>query len=82
MNMYYVYILKSQKDNSYYIGSTSNINKRFQQHNNGYSKYTKDKKPWIIMKIEKYNNRSLAYRREMFIKRKKSRKAIEKILFS
>ncbi|MBU1071359.1 GIY-YIG nuclease family protein, partial [Patescibacteria group bacterium] len=32
---YYVYILKSFKNNSLYIGYTSNLKKRFKSHNLG-----------------------------------------------
>ncbi|MDP4264749.1 MAG: GIY-YIG nuclease family protein [Bacteroidota bacterium] len=32
---YYVYVLKSLKDNKYYIESTSNVEKRLVFHNSG-----------------------------------------------
>jgi len=39
--IYYFYILKSEKDNSYYLGSTVDVSKRLIQHNRGLSRYTK-----------------------------------------
>ncbi|MEI6479299.1 MAG: GIY-YIG nuclease family protein [bacterium] len=33
--MWFVYILKSLKDGRYYIGSTSDIEKRVERHNHG-----------------------------------------------
>ncbi|OGH69240.1 MAG: hypothetical protein A2754_04175 [Candidatus Magasanikbacteria bacterium RIFCSPHIGHO2_01_FULL_47_8] len=47
--MYFVYILKSQKDNTLYTGLTSNIRKRMVEHNNGESRYTKTKMPWKLV---------------------------------
>jgi len=79
---YYVYFLKSLRDGSYYIGVTDNINRRFKEHNDGHSKYTSPKRPWIIVRTEIYQNISLAYKRERFLKAKKSRKIIEKIISS
>ncbi|MCK9244949.1 MAG: GIY-YIG nuclease family protein, partial [Candidatus Marinimicrobia bacterium] len=33
--MYFVYILQSQKDQGFYIGFTSNLEKRIKEHNAG-----------------------------------------------
>lgn len=79
---YYVYFLRSLKDDSIYIGVTDNIKRRFKEHNSGSSKSTAPKRPWIIARIEKYNNIKSAYRREKFLKSKKSKKIIEKIINS
>jgi len=66
--MFYSYILKSQKDNSYYYGSCQNLLKRVDIHNKGKSRYTKSKRPWILIYFEEFNSRSEAYRRELFFK--------------
>ncbi|RJO59224.1 GIY-YIG nuclease family protein [Candidatus Parcubacteria bacterium] len=80
--MYYVYFLQSQKDNGYYIGVTSNPRKRLQEHNNGLSKSTRFRKPWVLVRTEPYEDIKSAYRRERFLKAKKSRIIIEKIIES
>ena len=80
--MQYVYFLQSLKDGSYYIGTTSNVDERLQDHNARLSKSTAHKRPWTLKRIEKYPNISLAYKRERFLKSKKSRKIIEKIINS
>ena len=47
--MYYVYILKSDKDSSRYIGVTADLKKRLQEHNSGRSKYSNTKRPYQII---------------------------------
>jgi len=32
-NMFYTYVLQSQKNSRYYIGSTNNLERRFKEHN-------------------------------------------------
>ena len=77
--MYYTYILKSQKNNKYYIGSTSDLNKRFNEHNAGKVKSTKLYIPWDIYYFEKFNSQKHAILRESQIKAWKKRSMIEKL---
>ena len=76
----FLYILKSIKDNSYYIGISKNIDNRLNQHNRGSVLPTKSKKPWVLAHKEWYNSRSNAFKREKYLKSLKKRKALE-ILF-
>ena len=66
--MYYVYILKSLKDGSYYVGSTRDIEERLQRHNQGRSKYTKNKRPWELIFSEAHPDMPSAIKREQEIK--------------
>lgn len=68
---YYVYIIQSEKDGSYYIGSTQDLSERIERHNQGRSQYTKAKRPWKLVYYEEHPSRSAAMKREMEIKRKK-----------
>jgi len=79
---YYVYFLKSLKDGSYYIGTSDNPPRRLKEHNLGMSKSTRFKRPWKIVRIERFDNIKAAYQRERYLKAKKSRKIIEKIIKS
>ncbi len=46
-NVFYVYILQSQKDSErYYIGIFEDVDIRVRQHNEGKSRWTKGKGPW------------------------------------
>jgi putative endonuclease len=74
---YFVYILKSLKDGSYYIGSTQDLSERLERHNEGRSKHTKAKRSWELVYYEEHPDRSSAMRREVEIKGRKSRKFLE-----
>ncbi len=76
----FVYILKSEKDNSLYVGSARNVEQRLENHNKGQSLATKAKKPWILARVEKYNSVSLALKREKFLKSGIGRKVLENLL--
>ena len=43
--MFYVYILQSLTDKSYYTGYTTDLKKQFQKHNEGGQKYSSQKRP-------------------------------------
>jgi putative endonuclease len=66
--MFYAYILKSLKDNSYYYGSTGNLGKRISEHNLGKTKYTKGHRPYLVHYFEVFVTRKDAFRRERFFK--------------
>ncbi len=78
--MFYTYILFSTKKNKYYIGSTSNLEERIKKHNSNHKGFTGSEGDWEIVYKEVYETKSEAYKREMQIKRWKSRKMIEKLL--
>jgi putative endonuclease len=46
--MWYVYILRSARDNKLYIGSTDDISHRLLQHNSGEVDSTKNRMPLIL----------------------------------
>jgi len=77
---YIVYILQSEVDNSFYIGYTSNVEKRLEEHNNGKSYYTKRKIPWKIVYREIFKTKRDAIIREKQLKNKKSHRFIESLI--
>jgi putative endonuclease len=74
---FYVYILKSEIVEKFYIGSTSNLEKRIELHNSPRARWTKKYQPWVLIHSEEFNSRSEAVKREKFLK---SLKGIEKKL--
>ena len=77
---YFVYIIESLKDGSYYVGSTQNLTERMERHNQGRSTYTKSKKPWKLVYTEEHPDRSSATKREIEVKSKKSKEFIEHLV--
>ena len=67
--MYFVYVLRSDKDNSLYIGYTNDLKRRFAEHNNGKSKFTKHKTPYQLVYYESYASISDAKYRESQLKK-------------
>ncbi len=72
--MYYLYILQSEIDFGYYIGITSNLEERLKEHNSGKTKSIKHRKPFKIIYTESFSNKTEARKREIFLKKKLSRK--------
>jgi putative endonuclease len=80
--MFYTYILFSVRLNRYYIGTTDDVVRRLEEHNNAFYEdaYTSKGIPWNLLLLIVCDSSSEAYRLEAFIKRMKSRKFIEKLL--
>ncbi|MDZ7846956.1 MAG: GIY-YIG nuclease family protein [Owenweeksia sp.] len=68
MVCYYVYLLQSEIDQSWYIGYTNNLDKRIAKHNEGKSYYTKRKIPWKVIYYEASFDKSDAIAREKYLK--------------
>ena len=70
---YFVYILRSEKDGSFYVGHTEDLEGRLKRHNQGRSLYTKGRVPWKLICHEMFESRREAMKREQEIKSKKDR---------
>lgn len=66
--MYYVYILKSQKDSSLYFGSTENVKQRLSEHNSGKAKYSSTKRPFKLIWFCAFPNKKQALNFEKYLK--------------
>ena len=77
---YYVYILQSLKDNKYYIGSTSNVDKRLQFHNAGLQRSTKPRIPFKLVYKEELPDKTTALKREKQIKSFKGGRAFQRLI--
>jgi len=77
---YFVYILQSLKDGSYYIGITKNLQKRLEFHNKGLQRSTKRKIPYKLIYFEEYSNKREALKREKQLKRFKCGNAFKKLI--
>lgn len=67
--MFYVYILKSSKDDNLYFGSTNDLRRRLNEHNTGKSFATKGRRPLELRYYEAYFNEKDAKHREWSLKK-------------
>ena len=72
--MYYVYLIQSEVDQTYYIGYTSDLKKRISEHNYGKTKSIKHKLPYSLVYYEAYNNKTNARKREIKLKKNSYKK--------
>lgn len=70
---HFVYILQSDFDGSFYIGSSANPFLRLQKHNRPHKGYTSKKQPWSLKHIEKFPSKKEALLKERFLKAQKSK---------
>ena len=65
---YYVYVLQSEKDHKFYIGLTSDIRKRLDEHNSGKVSTTRSRRPLKLIYWEGCLNQQDAASRERYLK--------------
>ena len=68
--MFYTYILRSKINLSYYVGSTGDLRRRFNEHNLGLSRYTARYRPWELVYYEAFLTKDLAIKREFALKKR------------
>jgi len=66
--VYTVYILYSQKDTRLYVGCTSNIQERLKRHRQGEVRATRTRRPLVLIREERFENKTDAFERERFLK--------------
>ncbi len=81
--MCYTYILYSETIDKFYIGHTcENIDERLRKHLSNHKGFTANIKDWKIIYFETFENKSLAYKRELEIKSWKSKTKIKKLIYN
>jgi predicted GIY-YIG superfamily endonuclease len=66
--MFYVYILQSQKDKSYYTGMTQDLKQRLSDHNSGSAKYSSSKRPYTLVWYSAFLDKTKALQFERYLK--------------
>ena len=66
--MFYTYVIKSINRNYIYVGLTSDVDRRFQEHNSGKNKTTKPYSPFRLLFKESYSTRVESREREKYLK--------------
>ncbi len=67
--MYFVYIIKSTLDGTYYKGFSEDPYKRIAQHNAGESQYTTSKAPWELICLLGFDSKTAALIKEKKLKK-------------
>ena len=69
MHMYFTYILASLKNATLYVGSTNDLKRRLQEHNDGAGGvYTSKLRPFVLVHYEAYVSEKDAKKQERFYK--------------
>lgn len=66
--MFYVYVLKSKRDEKLYVGHTDNLKRRITEHNSGKVNSTKPRRPLELIYYEACNILNDAVKREHSLK--------------
>lgn len=66
--MYFTYVLLSMQDKKFYVGHTTNLEKRLSEHNNGKVESTRKRRPFQIIYYEACLVQQDALKRERYLK--------------
>ena len=77
---FFTYILQSDQDGSYYIGSSQDPDERLIKHNRNHAGYSSRKRPWRIVWKQEFSCREEAIKMELPIKKQKSKSYIESLI--
>ncbi len=76
--MWYVYILRSIRDNALYIGSTNDIGRRLDEHNSGKVESTRNRKPLSLEAYIAVKDKNKAIELEQYLKTGSGRAILNK----
>ena len=74
---YYTYVLQSQKSSKFYTGYTSDLRKRFKEHNEDKFGYTKGRGPYSLIYYEACLNEEDARAMELYLKAGKGKRYLK-----
>ena len=75
-----LYILQSEKTGQYYVGSTTDLDRRLSEQQRGHTPSTRKRGPWKLIHREDFATLLEARQRETEIKRWKSARLIKKLV--
>ena len=76
----FVYALQSERDGWLYIGMAVDYEKRLVEHNRGYNRSTKSRRPFRLIYVEECSSRPEARKREKELKSGKGREFLRERL--
>jgi len=78
--LYFVYVLESLKDKNKYVGFTTDLRRRLQEHGDGESFSTKSRLPFKLIYYGACSDKEDACRREIYLKTTRGRRFLAKRL--
>jgi len=78
--MYYVYVLLSEKNDQLYVGRTSDLQKRINEHQTGKVQTTNRLNPMKLIFFEGFIAKADAIRRERYFKTSKGKSSLKQII--
>jgi putative endonuclease len=66
--MYFLYVLRSLKDDKLYVGVTKDVHARLKQHNEGLTPSTRHRRPLVLIHVEAFESKCVALKREKHLK--------------
>ncbi len=78
--MFFVYVLRSEKDGRLYKGMTQDLEKRLSQHNRGENRSTKGFCPWKLVHKKSFGTRNEARIYEKYLKSGTGRAFLKEII--
>ncbi len=78
--MFYIYVLLSKKDNKFYIGYSSDLKKRIEDHCGGKVEITKHRLPLKLVYYEAFIDKGAARRQELYYKTGQGKRILGKRL--
>ena len=73
-----MYIIESGKDGSWYYGYSTDPDRRLEFHNQGESRYTKRKIPWVLIFIKGFESKTDALKFEKYLKNTRNKDYIKR----
>jgi len=75
-----VYVLLSLKDHNFYVGYTTDLHRRLDEHFQGRNTSTAPRRPFVLVHCEYYLAKADAERRERYLKTAKGRRVLRLML--
>ena len=80
MNQWFMYALRSLKDNNLYIGISRNPEKRVEIHNKGKTESTRNRRPFVLIHKESCSSLKEAREKEKYYKSGFGREILKQII--
>jgi putative endonuclease len=79
--VYYVYVLRSLRNNKRYVGYTGKAPlEKLAEHNGGSTRWTRKNRPFVLLYQEAYDDSKVARQPELFLKSGKGRRWLDETL--